>query len=314
VLNTKNKEEGVVLVKKNNKSYKRKALLAIKLAMVLILGYVAVRAITMSQHMHKVLVTKSAVGSENTAAFKPASLPSTSVQDYSAIVEQDIFRSSAPALVADKALQVDNSAGSTWSGEEELGIALLGTVAGSPEISRAIIKDLKNNVLNVYKTGDTVVTAYVESIEKDGIVLLHQGQRRKINLRTKESEKQDTVIPEVTMAKNATQPVEAHPAAKSNPTFTDKLRYAATMIPKVKIEPHTIDGQVEGLRISGLEDIKGAEDLGLKNGDVIRAVNGQRLDSKQKAYQISRKARSQTAMNVEFMRDNKIKAFSFSLR
>jgi len=302
------------LVKKNNKNYKYKSLLFIKLAMVLILGYVAVRTVTMSQQIHEVLAPKPALGSENAAALKPASLPGTSVQDYSAIVEQDIFGSSVSALVADKPLQVDNSAGSTWSGEKELGIALLGTVAGSPEISRAIIKDLKTNVLNVYKTGDKVVTASVESIEKDGIVLLHQGQRRKINLRIKESGKQDTDNPEVTMAKNATQPVETQPAAKSNPTFADKLRYAATMIPKANMEPYTIDGQVEGLKITGLEDIKGAEDLGLKNGDVIRSVNGQRLDSKQKAYQISRKARSQTAMNIELMRGNTIKAFSFSLR
>jgi type II secretion system protein C len=302
------------LVKKNNKSYKHKSLLVIKLAMVLILGYVVVRTVTMSQHMHGALVPKSAVGNENIAAVKPASLPDTSVQDYSAIVEQDIFGSSASSSEVNEPLQADNTAGTTWSGEEELGIALIGTVAGSPEISRAIIKDLKTNVLNVYKTGDTVETAYVESIEKDGIVLLHQGQRRKINLRIKESQKQDTDNPEVTMAKNATQPVEANPTAKSNPTFADKLRYAATMIPKANIEPYTIDGQVEGLRITGLEDIKGAEDLGLKNGDVIRAVNGQRLDSKQKAYQISRKARSQTAMNIELMRNNKIKAFSFSFR
>ena len=300
------------MVKKNNKSNKHKALLVIKLAIVLILGYVVVKTVTMSQNMKEAMALKSAVGNENTAVVKPKSVPENTVQDYSAIVEQDIFGSSASALEVNEPLQVDNSAASIWSGEEDLGIALLGTVAGSPEISRAIVKDLKTNVLNVYKTGDTIVSASVESIEKDGIVLLHDGQRRKINFSIKESEKQETIIPEVTMAKNATQEVKAQPAAK--PTFADKLRYAASMIPKANIEPHTIDGQVEGLRISGLEDIKGAEDLGLKNGDVIRAVNGQRLDSKQKAYQISRKARSQTAMNIELMRGNKIKAFSFSLR
>ena len=302
------------MVKKNNKSNKHKALLVIKLAIVLILGYAIIKTVTMSQNMNEAMVLKSAVGDENTAVAKPESEPDTSVQDYSAIVEQDIFGSSASALEVNEPLQVDNTAASTWSSEEDLGIALLGTVAGSPEISRAIIKDIKTNALNVYKTGDTIVSASVESIEKDGIVLLYEGQRRKINLRTKESGKQGTVIPEVTMAKNAAQEVKTQPAAKSKPTFADKLRYAASMIPKANIEPHTIDGQVEGLRISGLEDIKGAEDLGLKNGDVIRAVNGQRLDSKQKAYQISRKARSQTAMNIELMRGNRIKAFSFSLR
>jgi len=302
------------LVKKNNKSNKHKALLVIKLAAVLILGYVVVKTVTMSQNMKEAMALKSAVGEENTAAVKPETVSENPVQDYSAIVDQDIFGSSAAALEVNEPLQVDNTTASIWSGEEELGIALLGTVAGSPEISRAIIKDLKTNVLNVYKTGDMIVSASVESIEKDGIVLLLEGQRRKICLRTKESEKQETVIPEVTMAKNATREVKAQPAAQSNPTFANKLRYAASMIPKANIEPHTIDGQVEGLRISGLEDIKGAEDLGLKNGDVIRAVNGQRLDSKQKAYQISRKVRSQAAMNIELMRDNKIKAFSFSLR
>jgi type II secretion system protein C len=303
------------LVKKNNKSFKHKVLSIIKLAMVLLLGFLIVKTVTMSQHMNEALAPKSAAGNENTAAVEPEKEPDKPIKDYSAIVEQDIFGSSTLPSDANKPLQVDNSAGSTWSGEEELSIALLGTVAGSPEVSRAIIKDLKTNVINVYKTGDSISTASVESIEKDKIVLLHEGQKREIALHIKESEKQEAVIPEITMAKNALQPVEdVPPVAKSNPTFADKLRYAVSMIPKANIEPYTIDGQVEGLKITGLEDIKGAEDLGLKNGDVIRAVNGQRVDSKQKAYQISRKVRSQTDMNVELMRDNKIREFSFSLR
>ena len=301
------------MVKKNYKSYKHKVLSFLKLAMMSILVYAVVKTVTISQNVNEALMPKSAAGNENTAVIEPERTPDASVHDYSVIVEKDIFGSSA-SLEANKLMQVDNTAGTTSSGEEELGIALLGTVAGSPEISRAIVKDLKTNVLNIYKTGDTIVSASVESIEKDGIVLLHEGQRKKIDLRIKESGKQETVIPEITMAKNATQQFEDQPASKSNPTFADKLRYAASMIPKADVKPHIIDGQVEGLRVTGLEDIQGAEDLGLKNGDVIRTVNGQRLDSKQKAYQISKKVRSQTAMDIELMRDNKIKGFSFSLR
>jgi len=301
------------LVKKNYKSYKHKVLSFLKLAMMSILVYAVVKTVTISQNVNEALMPKSAAGNENTAVIEPERTPDASVHDYSVIVEKDIFGSSA-SLEANKLMQVDNTAGTTSSGDEELGIALLGTVAGSPEISRAIVKDLKTNVLNIYKTGDTIVSASLESIEKDGIVLLHEGQRKKIDLRIKESGKQETVIPEITMAKNATQQFEDQPASKSNPTFADKLRYAASMIPKADVKPHIIDGQVEGLRVTGLEDIQGAEDLGLKNGDVIRTVNGQRLDSKQKAYQISKKVRSQTAMDIELMRDNKIKGFSFSLR
>ena len=291
--------------------YKHKALFIIKLALVLILGYVVIRAVLMPQRTGEIFVPDSAAGTENITAVEPTSFPDTPVDDYSVIVEQDIFGSS---LRTNKSLLGNNGLGPALSAEEELGIALLGTVAGSPEISRAIIKDLKTNVLSLYKTGDTVATAHIESIERDVVVLLHQGQRRKINLRIKESKKQDIDNSEVAMAKRATQPVEAHPAAKSNPTFADKFRYAATMIPKANMEPHIIDGQVEGLRITGLEDIKGAEDLGLKNGDVIRTVNGHLLSSKQQAYQISRKARSQPTLSIELMRGNKTRMLSFPVK
>jgi type II secretory pathway component PulC len=56
------------------------------------------------------------------------------------------------------------------------------------------------------------------------------------------------------------------------------------------------------------------EDLGLRDGDVIRAINGHRLSSKQKAFQIAMKARSQAALSVELQRDNKIKKFSLPLK
>jgi len=80
------------------------------------------------------------------------------------------------------------------------------------------------------------------------------------------------------------------------------------------IEPHVIDGQVEGLRIANLENIKEAKELGLKNGDVIRAVNGHRLTSKQKAHQIFKKVRSQAVISLELLRDDETKKLSFDLR
>jgi type II secretion system protein C len=200
------------------------------------------------------------------------------------------------------------------SAEEELGIALLGTVAGSPEISRAIIKDLETNELSLYKIGDTVATAHIESIEKDVVVLLHQGQRKILKLGTRESKRQDIDSAQGALSRNAAQGVETNPPAKSQSTVGDKLRDIEIMLTKAVIEPYTIDDQVEGLRITGLENIRGAEEIGLKNGDIIRTVNGHRLTSKQKAYQIFKKARSQEALNIELLRDNETKTLSFSLK
>lgn len=319
------KEEGMFRYRMD-KMYKHEALFVIKLALVLILGYVVIRTVLMPQRTGEILAPSSAVGTEHITAVKPASFPDTPVDDYSVIVEQDIFGSS---LRTNKSLQGNNGVGLARSAEEELGIALLGTVAGSPEISRAIIKDLKTNELSLYKTGDTVATpswkgsstAYIESIEKDVVVLLHEDQRKILELGTRESaaghpvdNRHDADNAQAALSTNAAQAVETNPPTKSLTTAGPKLSNIEIMLTKAVIEPYTIDGQVEGLKITGLENMRGAEDLGLKNGDIIRTVNGHRLTGKQKAYQIFKKARSQAAMDIELLRDNETKTLSFSLR
>jgi len=300
--------------------YKRKALFVIKLALVLILGYVVITTVLMPQHTVEFFVPDSAVSTENITAVEPTSSPDSPVEDYSAIVEQDIFGSSSRTK---KSLQGDNGVGPALSAEEELGIVLLGTVAGSPEISRAIIKDIKTNELSLYKTGDIVATpswkgsstAHIESIEKDVVVLLHQGQRKILNLGTRESKQHDADNAQAALSNNVAQAVETNPPAQFHTSAGAKLSYdIEIMLTKAVIEPYTIDGQVEGLKITGLENIRGAEELGLKNGDIIRTVNGHLLTSKQKAYQIFKKARSQAAANIELLRGNENKTLSFSLR
>ena len=300
--------------------YKHKALLVIKLALVLILGYVVIRTVLMPEHTGEIFEPSSAVGTDHITAVGPTSSLETPVEDYSAIVEQDIFGSSSRTK---KSLQGDNGVGPALSAEKELGIVLLGTVAGSPEISRAIIKDIKTNKLSLYKTGDTVATpswkgsstAHIESIEKDVVVLLHQGQRKILDLGTRESKQYNADNAQAALSNNVAQAVETNPPAQFHTSAGAKLRDdIEIMLTKAVIEPYTIDGQVEGLKITGLENIRGAEELGLKNGDIIRTVNGHRLTSKQKAYQIFKKARSQAAANIELLRDNETKMLSFSLR
>ena len=297
--------------------YKRKALFVIKLALVLILGYVVITTVLMPQHTGEIFEPSSAVGTDNITAVEPTSSPDSPVEDYSAIVEQDIFGSSSRTK---KSLQGDNGVGPALSAEEELGIVLLGTVAGSPEISRAIIKDIKTNELSLYKTGDTVATAHIESIEKDVVVLLHQGQRKILDLGARESaarhpvdKQHDADNAQAALSNNAAQAVETNPPAQFHTSAGAKLRNIEIMLTNAVIEPYTIDGQVEGLKITGLENIRGAEELGLKNGDIIRTVNGHRLTSKQKAYQIFKKARSQAAANIELLRDNETKTLSLAI-
>lgn len=301
------------MISKKNKTYERKILLFIKLALVLALGHVVIKTAITPQNARLKLPPNSAGGSEKTTTFEKPSASRAEVRDYSAILKRDLFGGQGKAAEA-KGPVVENSAVSVpQSEDDELGIALIGTIAGSPALSRAIIKDIETNVLGQYKTGDTVQSASIQSIEKDRVVLLHNGRRKVLAQEFKANEGAGVRAAKTVQA-NAPKTVKIKKPVKPLDTFADKLKSAAMMLPKAKVEPHSVAGEVDGLRISDLDNIEGAKDLGLKEGDVIRAINGHRLNSKQKAFQIAMKARSQAALDIELMRDDEIRKFSLPLK
>jgi type II secretion system protein C len=222
--------------------------------------------------------------------------PGLSSDDYTEIVERNPFDWSGQTAGSGQW----TSTARYSSVSEELGLALSGTISGNPEVARAIIKDLQTGVPDMYKIDETVAGARVESIEEDTVVLVSDGRRTLLKLNIVDSD-----------INNNTQ--------YSSIQTSDKMRKAAktghveTLLNNAVIEPYFADGQAEGLQITGLENISIAKDIGLKNKDVIRSVNGHILTNKQKAYQVLKKAASQPAIDIELLRDNKTKKLSFPM-
>jgi general secretion pathway protein C len=271
-------------------------------------------------HQGRIFVPVSASGTENISVplwETEAGHADAATEDYSAIIRRNIFGDTNSSPTANKSLWGSSTGGLLQPVEEELGLALVGTVSGSPAVSRAVIKDIQTNILGLYKTGQTVAGACVESIEKNAVILLHNGQRKTLTLKTgvvnrpapsvmrdvSEDKEQDTQH-----ALRNTHHVQA-PAQ-----IPAKIEQIESMLGKAVVEPYIVEGQAEGLKITGLEGISAAKNLGLKNGDIIRVVNGQQVTSKQKAYQIFRKARAQAFIDIELLRGNESQKLSFTLR
>jgi len=85
------------------------------------------------------------------------------------------------------------------------------------------------------------------------------------------------------------------------------------ILKKAVIEPYHINGQIEGLRITGLDKILIARDLLLKSGDIIRAVNGHPLNSKRQAFEIFKRARTRPIIKIELLRDGKSQTLLYYL-
>lgn len=294
--------------------YIRKVLFLIKLALVLVLCFVIVRTVIMPQRPARIFTPDSAVGTENVSANGTENTVEASVEDYSAIVERNIFGGADSSDVEDKSSRVNKLDSVARSAEEELNLALVGTVCGSTAVSRAIIKNTKTKLLNMYKAGQNVADARIKSIEENAVILLHNGQRKMLTLnRTGEQNNTQVLsLPAISETGKVVSPVLP---VKQPPTETPtKITYMEAILAKAAIEPYAVNGQVEGLRITGLENIPMAKALGLKDGDIIRAVNGHRLTGKQKALQVFKKARSQEAMSLELLRDGETKELSFALQ
>ena len=82
----------------------------------------------------------------------------------------------------------------------------------------------------------------------------------------------------------------------------------------MRFTPHVDKGKTLGLRISNLQDGSVARLVGLEDGDIIEFVNGQRVTSLAKAYQVMRKARALNAVDIQIMRGEKRQKLSIGMK
>ena len=199
----------------------------------------------------------------------------------------------------------------------QLQLRLLGTVAGDESIARAIIEELPNKAQDLYKTGDIVQGATIERIERNRVILLHDQRREILELYVTA-----TGASETELAETATLPDAREAVSVISPTEfrIDKRALLAriggveAILKVAKLQPYVVDGQTEGLRITGIENVAMARFVGIEDGDVVRTVNGQHLTSQQKAFQVFRKARTQPSLDVRLLRGEEEKRLTFSLK
>lgn len=294
-----------------NEKHASRLFWAVKALLAGILLYVAVAVIVTPLYLGRALKPLPAAGDDHSAepgSTEPRSRPPS---DLSAILESDLFAGAgSPALQTDP--RSSNSSG-VASAEEELGLKLIGAIAGDCATSRAVIQNKATGVALPYKIGDMVGAATVESIECDRVVVRLAGRRKVLPLQSGavnpgKGRSGESKPPSTESAPKRTS-VEPQP-----PQNRPQIGYVEEVFHKAKIEPYVRNGRAEGLKITGLESTPLTDLFGLKNGDVVQTVNGQTLTSKQKAFQVLQKAKMQSKLQIQVLRDGKAKELSFDMQ
>jgi len=284
----------------------RKFLIIGKLSLIGLICCLLYKSLVSPERPEEILSPASAIGSEEPSGFDMSSELANPTSDYSVLTHNNIFTGSTGSPRTNS-----NNTGTDFTEINGINsdLSLLGTICVNQELSRAVIKNLEDRKIGPYKIGDTVCGARILSIEDDKVILLYEGREKNLPLRSDKSISNPAISMQNETSKNETleQPEKKAPIE----TTAGKI---VILLKQADIEEYSVDEQTKGLKINGLKNIPFAERIGLKNGDVVTAVNGQQLTSKLKAYQVFKKARSQPKLTVELLRNNTTKMLVFDLR
>jgi len=295
-----------------------KVLWVAKAALLAVLLYVGFEVVTSRVHLGAVLDPDAASGKLR-VADKQAARPEThSPSDYAQIVQRNLF-TDADGAARQQPDANRSPAVESLPSADDLGLRLVGAIAGGPTASRAIIQNTKSNATGSYRIGDTIASAAdggaagptVEAIRRDAVILQYQGRPAVLKLcaaRTTDKGPRAEAAGPKAESQNQSSPVASGPSSEP-----PRAASVSDVFRKAIIEPYVKNNRTEGLRITGLDQIPLAEMFGFKNGDIVQSVNGQQLTSKQKAFQILQKAKTQSKVNIRVLRDGKSKDLSFNL-
>lgn len=285
----------------------RKYIYLANLTLVALLGWAALK-IWQTQP-----TTVQATSVDQTNATLPDSPPNTlpakkTTVDTETLAQSALFGAPLPAT-PEKNHHSSTADTDATDSPPKLNLLLKGTVAGSPHLARAIIVDLDTDKTNAYRIGQTVADAQVRHIGPKSVTLCYQGKNITLNL-VPDSQ---TIPPKKnTPAKKKS----ATPVTHANGTLAQKISSSMVdeLLHKAHIQPYLVNGQPQGLRIEASEKLAIASLIGLQSGDVIQVVNGQVLTSKQKAFQVFQKARTQPYIDIELLRGDQTETLTLPLR
>jgi type II secretion system protein C len=237
--------------------------------------------------------------------------------EHKVILERNIFGPSGLSADRKDLRRKDNN---TPLSAIKARFRLCATVAGDNQIACAVIEDLRSRRQDIYKAGEIIKGARVERIDRNKIILFYEGQLEVLNLHIKRDisapveRDEEPVIAQKEDETGFANDILPFEMGMNNGAFTTQVPKIEVFLEKVELSPYIIDGQEEGLCITGLDDLSVARQVGFENGDVIQAVNGQVLTNKQKAFQVLRKARSQSQICVQILRNQRNLDLSFDIK
>ena len=241
--------------------------------------------------------------SEVSHAERPGLVGSRPRQSYEVIVRRDIFNlPPAPENVA-----VEN---------EHLDVTLVGTSQVTSGKPYAIIEN--SGTQTVYRVGDTVPGAgQLLSVGRDRVVILHDGRRVALVLPSTGLTPGPPFAPvsgQIRRFPRALQSIGRTPGAGirqlgpnrymlDRATVDSNIKNMAPLFTEIRATPQLENGVADGFLLSEIQPNSIFQQIGLQDGDLLKAVNGQNVGDPAKALTLLQSLQGQSVITLNLVRN-----------
>ncbi len=255
---------------------------------------------------------------------KPASKPEKrSPTHYAVIHERDLFHSAKEKVGTKKSVGKSKKVVIKEGTLEKtpLQVRLRGTVYRERGNSVAIIEDLKTRKQDLYHVGDIILgEAKLIAVSRNKVYLERNGNQEILEVYEKTEERASERL--------ARRP----PARRSMPTGPGIKRLSANryqipqedlidafenmneLLTQVRVVPNFKDGVPDGFKLLSIKRGSVIHRAGLRNGDIVKRVNGIEIDSPDKAFEVYEQVRNEPLITVEVLRGRSKKTFRYEVR
>lgn len=192
--------------------------------------------------------------------------------------------------------------------EQTYKLELLGTAIGSIKGPIAYIKDLETNKQGIYKLGGKIKEATVIKIAMGEVVLEKNGKTEILRL-----SKHAGVLAKANDKNSAILYLSDDKILINRKLLSRKAANVFETISGVKIKPYYEAKEVSGMIVAGIAQNSIIASAGIKNNDVVTAVNGQKISSYQQALQILAKIKGQSKIKVSLLRNGQVRNLNYRM-
>ena len=220
------------------------------------------------------------------------------LSDYEIINRRGIF-----GKVADNVSSEENLSEIENLEPTSLNLSLIGTIEADQENSVAIILvKSKRPPEGMYYIGDSVEGALIKNIFRNKVVLRVNGKDQIL-------EKDEEAIRTSVASSSPVRAPEPGSSRPSSSTITlqrddieESLSDLQNLLTQASVKPHFTDGEPDGLAITQVKTGSIFRRMGLRNGDIVKSVEGKDIKSPEDLISLYNDLQSEDEVSIQLIR------------